>query len=213
MLRPSGVSSAREASWAALASSSTVTPGAGRKAVAWRSPRVIVPVLSRSRTSTSPAASTARPLMARTFFWTMRSMPAMPMAFSRPPIVVGIRQTRRATRTVVVKVTPEYAPKGFKVMMTTRKMIVRAERRMVRAISFGVFWRRAPSTRPIIRSRKLFPGSAVTRTLMLVGQDAGAAGDRAPVAARLADDRGGLAGDGGFVHRGRALDDLTVGRE
>jgi len=29
---------------------------------------VIVPVLSRSRTFTSPAASTARPLIARTFF-------------------------------------------------------------------------------------------------------------------------------------------------
>ena len=37
---------------------------------------------------------------------------------------------------------------------------------MVRAISLGVFWRLAPSTRPIIRSRKLLPGSAVTRTLM-----------------------------------------------
>ncbi len=51
-------------------------------------------------------------------------------------------------------------------MTTTRKMTVSAESRMVRAISFGVFWRRAPSTRPIIRSRKLVPGSAVTRTLM-----------------------------------------------
>ena len=103
MLRPSGVSSAREASWAASASSSTVTPGAGRNAAAWRSPRVMVPVLSSRSTSTSPAASTARPLMARTFFWTRRSMPAMPMALSRPPMVVGIRQTSRATRTVIVK--------------------------------------------------------------------------------------------------------------
>ncbi len=51
-------------------------------------------------------------------------------------------------------------------MTTTRKMIVSAERRMVRAISFGVFCRLAPSTRPIIRSRKLCPGSAVTRTLI-----------------------------------------------
>ena len=107
MLRPSGVSSASEASWAALAISSTVMPGAGRNAAAWRSPSVIVPVLSRRRTPMSPAASTARPLMARTFFWTMRSMPAIPMALSSPPIVVGIRQTRRATSTVVVKVTPE----------------------------------------------------------------------------------------------------------
>ena len=38
------------------------------------------------------------------------------------------------------------------------------ERRMFRAISFGVFWRSAPSTRAIMRSRKLSPGTAVTRT-------------------------------------------------
>ena len=43
-------------------------------------------------------------------------------------------------------------------------MIVRPASRMVRAISFGVFWRLAPSTRAIIRSRKVWPGSAVIRT-------------------------------------------------
>ena len=107
MLRPSGVSSASEASWAASASSSTLTPFAGRNSVACRSPSVIVPVLSRSRTLTSPAASTARPLIARTFFWTSRSIPAIPMAESRPPMVVGMRQTRSATRTVTEKETPE----------------------------------------------------------------------------------------------------------
>ena len=32
------------------------------------------------------------------------------------------------------------------------------------AISFGVFWRFEPSTKAIIRSRKLFPASAVTCT-------------------------------------------------
>jgi len=51
-------------------------------------------------------------------------------------------------------------------MTTTRKMIVRADRRMVRAISFGVFWRSAPSTRWIMRSRKLSPGFAVITTLI-----------------------------------------------
>ena len=80
MLRPSGVSSASEASCAASARSSSVTSGAGRNAVAWRLPSVIVPVLSRRRTSTSPAASTARPDVAMTFAWIMRSMPAMPIA-------------------------------------------------------------------------------------------------------------------------------------
>ncbi len=36
--------------------------------------------------------------------------------------------------------------------------------RMLRAISFGVFCRSAPSTRAIIRSRKVWPGRAVIRT-------------------------------------------------
>ena len=37
---------------------------------------------------------------------------------------------------------------------------------MLSAISFGVFWRSAPSTSAIIRSRKVSPGSAVTRTMI-----------------------------------------------
>jgi len=82
-------------------------PGGRDKLVAWRSPRVMVPVLSRSSTSTSPAASTARPLMAKTFFWTMRSIPAIPIALSKPPMVVGIRQTSSATNTVIENDTPE----------------------------------------------------------------------------------------------------------
>jgi hypothetical protein len=45
---------------------------------------------------TSPAASTARPDMAKTFRCTSRSMPAMPIAESSAPMVVGIRQTSRA---------------------------------------------------------------------------------------------------------------------
>ena len=79
---------------------------AGKKAVAWRLPSVMVPVLSSSRTSTSPAASTARPDMAMTFFWIMRSMPAMPIAERSAPIVVGIRHTSRATSTVTVTGVP-----------------------------------------------------------------------------------------------------------
>ncbi len=71
-----------------------------------RLPRVIVPVLSKSRVWVSPAASTARPLMARTLRCTSRSMPAMPMAESRAPIVVGMRQTRRDTRITTETVAP-----------------------------------------------------------------------------------------------------------
>src|SRR5450759_4131733 len=61
MERPSGVSSASEESCASSASSASGTPGAGTSFTASRLPSVIVPVLSRRRTFTSPAASTARP--------------------------------------------------------------------------------------------------------------------------------------------------------
>ena len=107
MERPSGVSSARDANWAALATSSSECPPTGKKPDAMRLPMVMVPVLSNRRVCTSPAASTARPLMARTFFWTRRSIPAMPMAESRAPMVVGIRQTSRATRTTTDTALPE----------------------------------------------------------------------------------------------------------
>ena len=78
--RPSGVSSASDASWATSASSRVSTRGAGWNSFACRSPSVIVPVLSSSSTSTSPAASTARPDVAMTLARIMRSMPAMPIA-------------------------------------------------------------------------------------------------------------------------------------
>ena len=55
---------------------------------------------------------------------------------------------------------------GVIITVTTRKMMVRAVSRMDRAISLGVFWRSAPSTRLIILSRKLWPGSAEMRTLI-----------------------------------------------
>ena len=163
MLRPSGVSSASEASWAASASCSRVMPGAGTKSAAWRLPSVMVPVLSSRSTSMSPAASTARPEVARTLRCSSRSMPAMPMALSSPPMVVGIRQTSRAIRVVSEKATPEYAPNGFSAATTSTKMNVSAESRMVSAISLGVFWRVAPSTRLIMWSRKPSPGLAVMR--------------------------------------------------
>ena len=40
-------------------------------------------------------------------------MPAIPIALSNPPIVVGIKQTKRATRTGMVKSTRRGYPKGF----------------------------------------------------------------------------------------------------
>jgi hypothetical protein len=45
-------------------------------------------------------------------------------------------------------------------------MIVSPARRMLSAISFGVFWRSDPSTSAIIRSMNVSPGRAVIRTTM-----------------------------------------------
>src|SRR5437588_681452 len=56
--------------------------------------------------------------------------------------------------------------KGCSVTTANRKMIVSPASRMLRAISFGVFWRLAPSTRAIIRSRNVSPGFEVMRTTM-----------------------------------------------
>ena len=106
MERPSGVSSASEASCAASASSCSLTPRTGLSSVAWRLPSVMVPVLSSSSVSTSPAASTARPDMASTLKRTSRSMPAMPMADRRPPMVVGMSVTNSATRMTTEAVPP-----------------------------------------------------------------------------------------------------------
>ncbi len=48
---------------------------------------------------------------------------------------------------------------------------------------------------------------------MPVANDPRAAGDGAAVAAALADDRRGFAGDGGFIHAGDAFDHLAIGRD
>jgi hypothetical protein len=115
MLRPSGVSSASEACIAQAASRACDTPGAARKAAAWRLPWVMVPVLSSSSTSTSPAASTARPEVAITLACIMRLMPATPTADIRPPIVVGIRQTSSATSAVMLTTAPDFAASTLKI--------------------------------------------------------------------------------------------------
>ena len=119
----------------------------------------MVPVLSSISTSMSPAASTARPEVASTFFCTSRSMPAMPMAESSPPMVVGMRHTSSATSAPTPSEPPKKRARGSRVATATRKISVSAARRMVSAISLGVFWRSAPSTRAIIRSMKPPPGS------------------------------------------------------
>ena len=61
-----------------------------------------MPVLSSSSTSTSPAASTARPLIASTFFLYHAVDAGDADGASKAPIVVGIRHTNGETNTVTV---------------------------------------------------------------------------------------------------------------
>jgi hypothetical protein len=90
----------------------------------------------------------------------------MPIALSRAPIVVGIRQTSRAISTGVDSSAPAKSPNGRSVTHTSRKISVSAASSTVSATSLGVFWRRAPSTIAIMRSRKPWPRSIVMRTTM-----------------------------------------------
>ncbi|MCY1528392.1 hypothetical protein D9M68_634940 [compost metagenome] len=63
---------------------------------------VMVPVLSKSNTSISPAVSTALPDLVITFALKALSIPAMPMADNKPPIVVGIKQTKSEIKAAMV---------------------------------------------------------------------------------------------------------------
>ena len=76
-------------------------PGTAMNSTACRLPSVMVPVLSSSSVLISPEASTALPLIASTLCCITRSMPAMPIAESSPPMVVGIRQTSSETSTAM----------------------------------------------------------------------------------------------------------------
>ncbi|MNK97511.1 hypothetical protein D3C87_1178480 [compost metagenome] len=63
---------------------------------------VMVPVLSKSKTSISPAVSTAFPDFVITLARNALSIPAIPIAESKPPIVVGIKQTNKAMKAAIV---------------------------------------------------------------------------------------------------------------
>ena len=97
--RPSGVSSASEASWAASASSLLGDAGErqelGRLPVAEGDGAGLVEQQRVDVARRLDRAARHRQHVERT----SRSMPAMPMADSSAPIVVGIRQTSSATRT------------------------------------------------------------------------------------------------------------------
>ena len=211
--RPSGVSSASDASWATSARSASLTPSMGTNSVASRLPSVIVPVLSSSSTSTSPDASTARPESASTLRRTSRSMPAIPIADSSAPIVVGISETSSAIRVVDRHVR-------------VRELCERPQRHDDRQEH-----ERQPREQDV--ERDLVRGLAAVGALdeldhaveeaapRLLGdldhdpvrEHPRAAGDRAAVAAGLADHGRGLAGDRRLVDRRDALDHGAVARD
>ena len=186
------------------------TPGIGTNAAAWRLPSVIVPVLSSSSTSTSPDASTARPDSASTLRRTSRSMPAMPIALSSAPIVVGMSATSSAISTVIEMSVPAYSPNGRSVTTTTRNTIVRPASRIESAISFGVLRRDGALDERDHPVDERLAGLLRDLDHDAVREHARAAGDRAAVAAGLADDRRRLAGDRRLVDGGDALDHGAV---
>ncbi|MNQ85456.1 hypothetical protein D3C85_1006210 [compost metagenome] len=63
---------------------------------------VMVPVLSKSSTSISPAVSTALPDLVITLALKALSIPAIPMAESKPPMVVGIKHTNSEIKAAMV---------------------------------------------------------------------------------------------------------------
>ena len=183
-----------------------------------RLPSVMVPVLSSSSVFTSPAASTALPLMASTLCCITRSMPAMPMAESRPPMVVGIRQTSSETSTATVGTAPDPADAhcihGERLQRSDRQQEDQRQagdqdiqRDLVRRLlPLRAFHQRDHAV------EERFAGIRRDADLDLVGENSRAAGDGAAVAARFADHRRAFAGDDGFVDGGDAFDHFAVAR-
>ena len=95
---------------------------------------------------------------------TRRSIPAIPIAESSAPIVVGISATSSEISVVSEMEVWANRPNGRSVATTIMKISVRPASRMFSAISLGVLRRSAPSTRAIMRSRNEWPGSWVIST-------------------------------------------------
>ena len=186
------------------------TPLSGRNSTASRLPSVIVPVLSSSRVFTSPAASTARPDIASTLRCTSRSMPAMPIALSRAPMVVGIRQTS----------SDDQHDPGLRCTAEGRQRLQGHHRQHEHDRQAGEQDVEGDLVGGLLPGGALDEGDhPVQEGLPGLGRDPdddpvrehpGAAGDGRPVAAGLADHRCGLAGDRRLVDAGDALHDVAV---
>ena len=184
----------------------------GTNSVALRLPSVIVPVLSRSSVSMSPATSTALPLLAIRLAARARSIPAMPIAAKSAPIVVGIRQTeqRDQCRDVErdVEVASHRVERGGHDQEDDRK---RGQDDRERDLVGGLLPRR-PLDQGDHPVEEALAGSGGDRDHDPVGEHPRSSGHARAVAAGLADHRRALAGDRRLVDRGHALDDLAVGR-
>ena len=139
-------------------------------------------------------------------------MPAMPIAESSAPIVVGISATSSAISTVCdvggARIDARY---GRSVTTAATKVIVKTGEEDVEG---DLVRRLAPLG--ALDERDHAVEERLARLLRdldhePVGQQLRAAGDRRAVAARLADHRCGLAGDRRLVDRADAFDDLAVG--
>ena len=194
------------------------TPSAGRNSTAWRLPSVIVPVLSSSSTSTSPAASTARPRRGD-HVGLDHAIHAGDADGRQQAADGGGNQAdqqrhehrdgdRRALAGGARRCNSE---NGSSVTQTSRKMIVMRRQQDVERdfvgglLPLGAFDHRDHAV------EERFAGIGGDAHDQPVGQHARAAGDAAAVAAAFADHRCALAGDGAFVDRGDAFDHLAVG--
>ncbi len=162
--RPSGVSSASEASCAASASSTSLDARhrheLGRLAVAERDRAGLV-----QQQHVDVAARLDRAAGQREHVAAHEPVHAGDAdRASSAPIVVGMSATNRATRVVMEMVVPANSANGRSATITNRNTSVRPASRMLSAISFGVLRRSAPSTSAIMRSRKDLPGSCVIST-------------------------------------------------
>ncbi len=124
-----------------------------------------------------------------------------------------MRHTRRATRTTTDTDAPAKFPKGTSVTTTGMKTTVSTARRIVRAISLGVFWRFAPSTSGIMRSMKVWPRSAVIRTTIRSDSTLvpPVTAERSPPDSRITGADSPVIADSSTLRD--ALDDLAVGRD
>ena len=140
-------------------------------------------------------------------------MPAMPMAESRPPIVVGMRQTSSAISTGIVAaraaVDGERLQRGDGEQEDDRQA---GQQDRQRDLVRRLLPRRALDERDHAVEERL-AGVGGDADDDVVGQHLRAAGDRRAIAAAFADDGRALAGDRALVDRRDAFDRLRRRRE